>query len=212
MAAAAAKIAVLLAVAALFAVAGADDPQAAKEGACWQCYSTCMQKCDGCPNAPARTANRTQPAAHIAVDDGAAAASVDPVNYTDPITGTLHSGDGAVAHVADSYDDNGDDEDEDEDEDSNDKDKDKDDDKKDKKDKKKKKKDDDEDEDEDEDDDDDDKRSSGSNDGKDYFTCKKKCVVDCYKDLPPVCYKMCISETCLNLPPCKSTTITSTVH
>ncbi|KAM3297046.1 hypothetical protein ACQJBY_039090 [Aegilops geniculata] len=36
-----------------------------------------------------------------------------------------------------------------------------------------------------------------------YFECKKKCIVDCYKDLPPVCYKMCVSETCLTLPPCK---------
>ncbi|XP_047057224.1 leucine-rich repeat extensin-like protein 3 [Lolium rigidum] len=88
--AAAAKIAVLLAVAALFATAGADDPQAKKEAGCWQCYSTCMDKCD-------------------------------------------NSSDG----------------------------------------------------------------------GKDYFTCKKKCIVDCYKDLPPVCYKMCIAETCLKLPPYK---------
>ncbi|KAM0928827.1 hypothetical protein ACQ4PT_002013 [Festuca glaucescens] len=179
--AAAAKIAVLLAVAALFAAAGADDPQARKEAGCWQCYSTCMHKCDGYADAPLRSANRTEPAAHIAVDDGAAAA-----------TGTVHSTDGAVADFSDSYDDKGDDEDEDEDEDDDDKDKDKDKDKDDDKDDKK----DDDDEDEDEDDDD----NHRSNGGKDYFTCKKKCIVDCYKDLPPVCYKMCIAETCLKLP------------
>uniref|UniRef100_A0ACD5VIZ2 Uncharacterized protein n=1 Tax=Avena sativa TaxID=4498 RepID=A0ACD5VIZ2_AVESA len=181
MAAAAAKIAVLLAVAALFAAAGADDPQATKEAGCWECYSTCMHKCDGYPDAPARTANRTEPAAHIAVDDGAEAASVDPV----------HSSDGAVAHVSDdSYDDKGDDEDDD----KKDKNGDKDDDKKDDADK---------DEDEDEDDDDYDNRSGSSGDGKDYFTCKKKCIVDCYKDFPPVCYKMCVAQTCLTLPPYK---------
>uniref|UniRef100_A0A453MT24 Bowman-Birk serine protease inhibitors family domain-containing protein n=1 Tax=Aegilops tauschii subsp. strangulata TaxID=200361 RepID=A0A453MT24_AEGTS len=40
-------------------------------------------------------------------------------------------------------------------------------------------------------------------DGEEYFECKKKCIVCCYKDLPPVCYKMCVSQTCLALPPCK---------
>jgi hypothetical protein len=151
-----------------------------------------MHKCDGYPDAPLRTANRTQPAAHIAVDDGAAAASIGPTTATD------HSTDGAVAHVSDSYDDKGDDEDEDEDDDDNDKDKNKD-----------KDKDDDDDDDDDDDkddkkddDDDDDDDDHRSNNGKDYFTCKKTCIVNCYKDLPPVCYKMCVAETCLTLPPC----------
>ncbi|KAF7029705.1 hypothetical protein CFC21_041389 [Triticum aestivum] len=91
---AAAKIAVLLAATALFAAAGAADPQpppAGNETQCWQCYSTCMHKCD----------------------------------------------------------------------------------------------------------------NSSSGDVQKYFQCKKSCILDCYKELPPVCFKMCISQTCLTLPPDK---------
>ncbi|KAI5000779.1 mulatexin-like [Hordeum vulgare subsp. vulgare] len=88
---AAAKIAVLLAATALFAAAGAADPQPpqpGKETQCWQCYSSCMLKCD----------------------------------------------------------------------------------------------------------------NSSCGDVQKYFQCKKSCILDCYKDLPPVCFKMCINETCLTLP------------
>ncbi|XP_037456013.1 transcriptional-regulating factor 1-like [Triticum dicoccoides] len=46
-------------------------------------------------------------------------------------------------------------------------------------------------------------KGGGGDDYEKYFECKKKCIVDCYKDLPPVCYKMCVSQTCLTLPPCK---------
>ncbi|XBI33200.1 hypothetical protein VPH35_056557 [Triticum aestivum] len=126
---AAAKLAALLAMAALFAVAGAANPQ---EAHCWQCYYSCMQqKCGGYRN----------PAAHTAVDDGAAAASV-PVNSTDGIAAVMHPTDGgAAAHVAGGY--------------------------------------------------------------ESYCKCNKACIVDCYKALPPVCYQMCVSETCSKLPPCK---------
>lgn len=89
--AAAAKIAVLLAATALFAAAGAADPQPpqpGKESQCWQCYSSCIHKCD----------------------------------------------------------------------------------------------------------------NSSSGEVQKYFQCKKSCILDCYKELPPVCFKMCISQTCLTLP------------
>ncbi|XP_037471746.1 uncharacterized protein LOC119346511 isoform X1 [Triticum dicoccoides] len=89
---AAAKIAVLLAATTLFAAAGAADPQPplpGNETQCWQCYSTCMHKCD----------------------------------------------------------------------------------------------------------------NSSCGDVQKYFQCKKSCILDCYKELPPVCFKMCISQTCLTLPP-----------
>ncbi|XP_044359792.1 protein PYRICULARIA ORYZAE RESISTANCE 21 [Triticum aestivum] len=126
---AAAKLAVLLAVAALFAVAEAANPQ---EAHCWQCYYSCMQqKCGGYRN----------PAAHTAVDDGTAAASV-PLNSTDGTTAVVHPADGgAAAHVAGGY--------------------------------------------------------------ESYCKCNKACILDCYKALPPVCYQMCVSETCSKLPPCK---------
>uniref|UniRef100_M8BE58 Uncharacterized protein n=1 Tax=Aegilops tauschii TaxID=37682 RepID=M8BE58_AEGTA len=125
---AAAKLAVLLAVAALFAVAEAANPQ---EAHCWQCYYSCMQqKCGGYRN----------PAAHTAVDDGTAAASV-PLNSTDGTTAVVHPADGgAAAHVAGGY--------------------------------------------------------------ESYCKCNKACILDCYKALPPVCYQMCVSETCSKLPPC----------
>ncbi|VAI41703.1 unnamed protein product [Triticum turgidum subsp. durum] len=166
---AAVKIAVLLAVTTLFAPAGAADPQPAQlatEAQCWPCYSSCMHTCDdGHGVTPAPDVNRSQPAAHPAVDNGAAAASV-PVNSTDgtavvvhSTVGTLaaiHKTDGSGAPIADGYDDykGG-------------------------------------------------NKSDGEGYYEKYFECKKKCIVDCYKDLPPVCYKMCISETCLTLPPCK---------
>ncbi|XP_045086188.1 uncharacterized protein [Aegilops tauschii subsp. strangulata] len=47
-----------------------------------------------------------------------------------------------------------------------------------------------------------DEKGGNKGDGEEYFECKKKCIVCCYKDLPPVCYKMCVSQTCLALPPC----------
>ncbi|EMS56405.1 hypothetical protein TRIUR3_04658 [Triticum urartu] len=144
---AAAKIAVLLAATALFATAAAADPQPpqlATEAQCWPCYSSCMHTCDdGHGVTPAPVVNRSQPAAHTAVDNGPTAASV-LVNSTDGTA--IHKTDGAVVPV---------------------------------------------------------NKGGGEDYYEKYFECKKKCIVDCNKDLPPVCYKMCISETCLTLPPCK---------
>ncbi|EMS55598.1 hypothetical protein TRIUR3_08524 [Triticum urartu] len=89
---AAAKLAALLAVAALSAVAGAAGPQ---EAHCWQCYSSCMQqKCGGYRN----------PAAHTAVDDNGAAAASVPGHSIDGTAAIVHPTDGGAAvHVAGGY-------------------------------------------------------------------------------------------------------------